>query len=201
MRGHRPSCLSEITPRCRLAAELQDPRGAGVRRQRRSCTMADAIRDRRPSSRRRRTRDGQLPAGGHQSVGQPMAPQSEGGLDPYLGRAQKDLRRKLLGYLSSAGYQLTKYDLGRVRDSPGELLREYIRHFSDTRTSIPNISDDEAVEAFIKGLRHHDALRSKLLRKRPKTINDLLKVAKAWADADDGPTRIRAASMSVGWRR
>jgi hypothetical protein len=56
-----------------------------------------------------------------------------------------------------------KYDLERIHDRAGEPLCNYIRHFSDMRLKIPRISHDKAVSPFIKGLHHHDALRSKLL--------------------------------------
>jgi hypothetical protein len=46
-------------------------------------------------------------------------------------------------------------------------------------------------DAFIKGLRHHDALRSKLLRKRPTTVSELLATAKNYADADDAEKIIK----------
>jgi hypothetical protein len=79
----------------------------------------------------------------------------------------------------------TKYDLEKVRDYLGEPLREYIRRFSETRLSIPNISNEEAISAFIKGLHYHDDFRNKLLHKRSTTVHDLLQVAKKWADAKD----------------
>jgi hypothetical protein len=56
-----------------------------------------------------------------------------------------------------------KYDLESIRDRADEPLHDYIRHFSDMRLKIPRITHNEAVLAFIKGLCHHDALRSKLL--------------------------------------
>jgi hypothetical protein len=78
-----------------------------------------------------------------------------------------------------------KYNLEKVRDYPNEPLCNYIRCFSKTRISIPNINNDEAISVFIRGLRHQDALRTKLLHKRPDSIQDLLMVAKKWADADE----------------
>jgi hypothetical protein len=48
-----------------------------------------------------------------------------------------------------------KYDLERIRDRKDEPLRDYIRRFSDMRLKIYH---DEAVSAFIKGLRHHKAV-------------------------------------------
>jgi hypothetical protein len=78
-----------------------------------------------------------------------------------------------------------KYDLEKVRDYPNEPLRDYIRLFSETQISIPNINNNEAISTFIRDLRHHDALRTKLLRKRPDLVQDLLMVVKKWADADE----------------
>jgi hypothetical protein len=89
-----------------------------------------------------------------------------------------------------------KYDLEKVRDYPNEPLRNYIRRFSKTRISIANINNDEAISVFIRGLRHHDALRTKLLRKRPDSVQDLLMVAKKWADADEADQQIKE---DVGW--
>jgi hypothetical protein len=59
------------------------------------------------------------------------------------------------------------------------------------RISIPNINNDEAISTFIRGLRHHDALRTKLLRKRPDLVQDLLTVVKKWADADEADQQIK----------
>jgi hypothetical protein len=50
---------------------------------------------------------------------------------------------------------------------------------------IPKITDNEAIEAFITGLRYHNDLRDKLLRKRPIMVVDVLTTAKKYADADD----------------
>jgi hypothetical protein len=59
------------------------------------------------------------------------------------------------------------------------------------RIKIPKISHDEAVSAFIKGLHHHDALRSKLLWKRPATVSELLTTSKNYADTDDAKKIIK----------
>ena len=53
------------------------------------------------------------------------------------------------------------------------------------RIKVPSISDNEAIEAFITGLRFHDALWDKLLHKRPKSVTALLATAKKYVDADD----------------
>ena len=72
-----------------------------------------------------------------------------------------------------------------------EPLRDYIRCFSDMRLKIPKISHDEDISAFIKGLRFHEALRSKLLQKRPSMITELLATAKNYADTDDAEKLIK----------
>jgi hypothetical protein len=59
------------------------------------------------------------------------------------------------------------------------------------RLKIPKISHDEAISAFIKGFRFHEALRSKLLRKRPTKVAELLATAKNYADVDDADKLIR----------
>jgi outer membrane receptor protein involved in Fe transport len=53
------------------------------------------------------------------------------------------------------------------------------------RIRIPRITDNEAIEAFITGLRYHNDLRDKLLHKWPITVVDLLTTAKKYAHADD----------------
>ena len=56
---------------------------------------------------------------------------------------------------------------------------------------ISKISHNEAISAFIKGLRFHEALRNKLLRKRPTTMAELLATAKNYTDADNAEKLIR----------
>jgi hypothetical protein len=78
-----------------------------------------------------------------------------------------------------------KYDLQRIHDARDEPLHEYIRRFLDMRIRIHRITSNEAIEAFITGLRYHNDLRDKLLRKRPITVVDHLTTAKKYADVDD----------------
>ena len=59
------------------------------------------------------------------------------------------------------------------------------------RLKIPKISQNKAISAIIKGLRYHEALRSKLLQKRPTIVAELLAIAKNYVDADDTEKLIR----------
>ena len=63
----------------------------------------------------------------------------------------------------------TKHDLNRIYQKSFELLRSYIRRFSEMRNSIPNIMEAEVITAFIQGL-HHRELRSKFNRKPPTEL-------------------------------
>jgi hypothetical protein len=56
---------------------------------------------------------------------------------------------------------------------------------------ILEISHDEAISTFIKGLCYHKALRSKLLRKQPTMVTELLAIAKIYTDANDTEKLIR----------
>jgi hypothetical protein len=49
---------------------------------------------------------------------------------------------------------------------------DYICRCLEMRMSIPNINSDEAISTFIKGLHHHDALKTKLLYKRLDNCDD-----------------------------
>ncbi len=63
-----------------------------------------------------------------------------------------------------------KYDLERLRQGSRDSLRDYIRHFSEIRNDIPDITDAEAISAFMRGLRPDEELRKKLYRTSPTTI-------------------------------
>ena len=97
----------------------------------------------------------------------------------------------IVNFITTCEQLGNKYDLERIRDRKNEPLRDYILCFSDMRLKIPKISHNEAISAFIKGLHLHEALRSKLLRKRPTTVAGLLAMAKNYADADDAKKLIR----------
>jgi hypothetical protein len=103
-----------------------------------------------------------------------------------------DLRQAFIdNFIATCDQPGNKYDLKHIHDRAGEPLRDYIRCFSDMRLKIPRITHNKAVSAFIKGLRHHDALRSKLLQKWPSMVSELLATAKNYADADDAKKIIK----------
>jgi hypothetical protein len=102
----------------------------------------------------------------NQSANQWLLSLREGSIDTWA-----QLRRAFIdNYMATYQQPDNKYDLEKVRDYPNEPLCDYIRHFSKTQISIPSINNDEAISVFIRGLHHHDALRTKLLCKRPDSV-------------------------------
>jgi hypothetical protein len=59
-----------------------------------------------------------------------------------------------------------------------------------------DVSDERAVDAFLAGLRRSD-LVEKLGRTRPRTVSELMEVAKRFADGEDAYNNKRARSPQV----
>ena len=85
----------------------------------------------------------------------------------------------------------TKYDLEKLYQSSEESLHDFIRLFSKTRNSIPNITNAEAIAAFTKGL-WHEQLRGKLYHKRPTTIGELIQTANGYTNAEEAERAARS---------
>jgi hypothetical protein len=102
----------------------------------------------------------------NQSTNQWLLSLREGSIDTWA-----QLRRAFIdNYMTTYQQPSNKYNLEKVSDYPNVPLRDYIHCFSETRIFIANINSDEAISTFIRGLCHHDALRTKLLCKRPDSI-------------------------------
>jgi len=59
------------------------------------------------------------------------------------------------------------------------------------RLEIPKIFHNKEISVFVKGLHHHEALRRKLLRKRPTRVAELLTTAKNYTKAEDAKKLIK----------
>ena len=60
----------------------------------------------------------------------------------------EDLKRVFTdNYMATCRWLGTKHDLNRITQKPSELLRSYIRCFSEMRNSIPNITKAEVITA------------------------------------------------------
>jgi hypothetical protein len=76
------------------------------------------------------------------------------------------------------------WDLQSCRQQPGESLRENIRQFSKQRTELPNITDSDAIGAFLAGTTCRD-LVSKLGRKTPTKASELMDIATKFASGQE----------------
>jgi hypothetical protein len=70
----------------------------------------------------------------------------------------------------------------------GETLRSYILRWSIIKNSAEDISDERAVDAFSAGLCRLD-LVEELGRTKPRTVSELMEVAKRFADGEDAYKR------------
>jgi hypothetical protein len=109
--------------------------------------------------------------------------------------------------LDQAGHQWLLSLPENQFDSWAQLKQDFIDNFiatcdqSGNKYDLERIRDrkDEAVSAFIKGLHHHDALRSKLLQKWPTTVSELLATAKNYADTDDAENNVLKLLLHVAF--
>ena len=65
-----------------------------------------------------------------------------------------------------------------------ESIRSYIKHFFDTRATIPNIADDDVIDYFQSGITVQSLYRD-FGRNRPKTVVDLHDMMQRWADEEE----------------
>ena len=80
-------------------------------------------------------------------------------LQPDIIDSWGDLKRIFVeNYKATCERPATKHDLARIYQRIGELLRSYIRRFSEVINRIPNILEAEVMTCFVRGLYHHDKL-------------------------------------------
>jgi hypothetical protein len=78
----------------------------------------------------------------------------------------------------------------------GETLGSYIQRWSIIKNSAEDVSDEQAVDAFLAGLRRSDLLEE-LGRTRTKTVSELIEIASRFADGEDAYNNKRARSPEV----
>ena len=68
-----------------------------------------------------------------------------------------DLKKVFVAnYMATCQQPSTKYDQEKLHQTSGEPLRTFIKCFSETRNSILNISDSEAISEFTRELHYHE---------------------------------------------
>jgi hypothetical protein len=101
-----------------------------------------------------------------------------------------DLKRMFIKiYVATYARLGTKHGLERIYQKTGEPLHGYVRHFSEMRNFIPNISEAEVISAFVQGLYHHQELCSKFNQKPSRTIGEMLQTANQYDDAEEADQR------------
>jgi hypothetical protein len=73
-----------------------------------------------------------------------------------------------------------------------ETLRSYIQRWSIIKNSVEDVSDEQAVNAFLAGL-HRSDLVEELGRTKPMTVLELMEVANRFADGEDAYNNKRGA--------
>jgi hypothetical protein len=85
----------------------------------------------------------------------------------------KDLRDKIIANFKGFTIEsLTSMDLFQCRQNQGEALRDYFQRFVQLKVKAPNVLEDVAIEAAIKGLRI-GAFVAHLAWEKPSTIQEL----------------------------
>jgi hypothetical protein len=75
-------------------------------------------------------------------------------LRPSSVYSKEDLHAKIIAnFKGSTSESLTSMDLLQCRQNQGEALKVYFQKFVQLKTKAPNVLEDVAVEAAIKGLR------------------------------------------------
>jgi hypothetical protein len=75
-------------------------------------------------------------------------------------------------------------------------LRSYIQHWSVTKNSAEDVSDERAIDAFSAGLRRSD-LVEEIGRIKPRTVSELMEVANRFADGEDAYNNKRGRSPKI----
>jgi hypothetical protein len=76
------------------------------------------------------------------------------------------------------------WDLRSCTQKPGELLRDFIRHFSKRCTELPSVAQSEIVHAFFEGMTCRDLVRE-LGRSPPVDSNELFDIATSFASGEE----------------
>ena len=85
----------------------------------------------------------------------------------------EDLRDKILAnFKGFTSESLTSMDLFQCKQNQGEALKGYFEKFVQIKAKAPNVPEDVAIEAAIKGLRIGPFV-AHLAREKPQTIEDL----------------------------
>ena len=94
-------------------------------------------------------------------------------LKPSSMYSWEDLRDKILAnFKGFTSESLTSMDLFQCKQNQGEALKDYFYKFMQMKVKAPNVPEDVAIEAAIKGL-CIGPFAAHLAREKPRSIEDL----------------------------
>ena len=92
--------------------------------------------------------------------------------------SREDLKKAFVDNFQGSLHRVaTRHTLSMIKQEQGESIRSYIKHFFDTRGTIPNVADDDVIDDdvidyFQSGITVQSLYRD-FGRNRPKTVVDL----------------------------
>ena len=97
----------------------------------------------------------------------------------------KDLRDKILAnFKGFTSESLTSIDLFQCKQNQEEALKDYFQKFVQIKAKAPNVPEDVAIEAAIKGIRI-GPFAAHLAREKPRTIEDLYNEFEKYCRSDN----------------
>ena len=106
-------------------------------------------------------------------------------LKPSSVYSWEDLHDKILAnFKGFTSESLTSMDLFQCKQNQGEALKHYFQKFRQMKAKAPNVLEDIAFEAAIKGLRIVP-FAAHLAREKPRTIEDLYSEFEKYCRSDN----------------
>jgi hypothetical protein len=106
-------------------------------------------------------------------------------LKPSTIYSWENLRDKILeNFKGFSSESLTSIDLFQCKQSQGEPLKDYLQRYVQLKARAPNVLDDVAIEAAIKGLRI-GPFATHLAREKPATMQQLYSKLEKYCKSDD----------------
>jgi hypothetical protein len=97
----------------------------------------------------------------------------------------EDLRDKIIAnFKGFTTESLTSMDLFQCKQNQGEALRDYFQRFVQLKVKAPNVPEDVAIEATIKGLRI-EAFAAHLAQEKPSIIEELYSEFEKYCRSDN----------------
>jgi hypothetical protein len=113
-------------------------------------------------------------------------------------QSRSDLRDVFIGnFQGTYKRPSNSWDLQNCKQSSGETLREYIRHFSKKCNELPDVVDADVVMTFLSGTSNR-GLVHEFGRTKPQTTKKLLDIAANFAS---GERRLMPSSARTPGRR